>query len=128
MLVSVSASPSSLKYAKVRLCFTLDSLISESQYLSFFLVYVLGSLSLFRSAQSRVSVRIMSVGLSQLFDLHLKTLRASSLFFSTPAIAITTGSYILNLQASIEIKVKDVLLQVYSKLKPGVNSSYLKKT
>ena len=50
----------------------------------------------------------MSAGLSQLLDLRLKTLRASSLFFSTPAIKITadTRSYILNLQAGIAIYVE----------------------
>lgn len=76
-----------------RLIFALDSLISESQYFSFFLLYALGNLSLFRNAHWRPSVRIMSAGLSQLLDLRLKTLRASSLFFSTPAIKITADSF-----------------------------------
>lgn len=67
-----------VNYTEMRLHFSLDSLISRSQYISFFLVYVLGSLSLFRSTQSQVSVPIMSVGLSQLLDLRLRTLRASS--------------------------------------------------
>lgn len=70
----------------------------------------------------------MSAGLSQLLDFRLKTLRALSLFFSTPAIKITAASYILNLYAGIEIYVEHGLLQVYSKLKPGVNSNHLKKT
>ena len=58
--------------------------MSEFQYFSFFLLYALGFLSLLRKAQRRVSVWRMSVGLSQLLDFRLSTLRASSLFFSTP--------------------------------------------
>ena len=60
----------------------------------------------------------MSAGLSQLLDLRLKTLRALSLFFSTPAIKITADSYlyILNLQVGIEIYVEYGLLKVYQSL------------
>ena len=59
--------------------------MSEFQYFSLFLLYALGFLSILRKAQRRISVCRMSVGLSQLLDFHLSsTLRASSLFFSTP--------------------------------------------
>ena len=75
----------------MRLRFARDSLISESQYFSFFLVYALGFRSLFCNAQRRVSVCRTSAGLSQLFDFLLNTLLASSLFFSTPEIKIAIG-------------------------------------